>query len=93
MRGTDEIKVMVPNQKNHLEFAKFRKPKSLNDLWVANAPDLTLVRDTNNDDLADEYRYLGSFLSHRMRSILSPIPDLLNDLVIIRIITFNEFTY
>ena len=26
-----------------------------NDLWVANAPDLTLVRDTNNDDLADEY--------------------------------------
>ena len=26
-----------------------------NDLWVANAPDLTLVRDTNNDDIADEY--------------------------------------
>ena len=26
-----------------------------NDLWVANAPDLTLVRDTNNDDIGDEY--------------------------------------
>ena len=24
-------------------------------LWVANAPDLTRVRDTNGDDLADEY--------------------------------------
>lgn len=25
------------------------------DLWVANAPDLTLVRDTDGDDVADEY--------------------------------------
>lgn len=25
------------------------------DLWVANAPDLTVVRDTNGDDVADEY--------------------------------------
>lgn len=26
-----------------------------NDLWVANAPDLTVVRDTNGDDEADQY--------------------------------------
>jgi putative membrane-bound dehydrogenase-like protein len=26
-----------------------------NDLWVANAPDLTVVRDTDGDDVADEY--------------------------------------
>ena len=25
------------------------------DLWVANAPDLTIVRDLNGDDIADEY--------------------------------------
>lgn len=25
-------------------------------LWIANAPDLTVVRDTNGDDVADEYR-------------------------------------
>src|SRR4029079_4046870 len=25
------------------------------DLWVANAPDLTIVRDLNGDDVADEY--------------------------------------
>lgn len=25
------------------------------DLWIANAPDLTIVRDTDNDDVADEY--------------------------------------
>ncbi|MEZ6126239.1 MAG: DUF6807 family protein [Planctomycetaceae bacterium] len=26
-----------------------------NDLWIANAPDLTVVRDTDGDDIADEY--------------------------------------
>ncbi len=34
------------------------------DLWVANAPDVTVVRDTNGDDVADEYVRVFTGLGH-----------------------------
>ena len=35
-----------------------------NDLWVANAPDLTVVRDLDGDDQADEYRVIYTDLGN-----------------------------
>ena len=34
------------------------------DLWIANAPDMTIVRDLNNDDVADEYVRLWTDLGN-----------------------------
>ena len=35
-----------------------------NDLWIANAPELTIVRDTDGDDIADEYILLYTDLGN-----------------------------
>ena len=35
-----------------------------NELWVANAPELTVLRDTNGDDVADEYQVIYTGLNN-----------------------------
>lgn len=48
------------------------------DLWIANAPDLTVVRDTDGDDVADEYikiyTDLGN-LEHGLHGLNSLSPE------------------
>ena len=61
----DSVWILIDNDGDHkadsrIEFASgFNSIQGLawkgDDLWVANAPDLTVVKDTNNDDIADEY--------------------------------------
>lgn len=47
------------------------------ELWVANAPDLTVVRDTDNDDVADEYLRVYTGLGNLEHSLhgLNFAPD------------------
>ena len=40
-----------------------------NELWVANAPELTVLRDTDGDDIADEYQIIYTGLNNLRHSI------------------------
>ncbi len=40
-----------------------------NELWVANAPELTVLRDTNGDDVADEYQIIYTGLNNLRHSL------------------------
>ncbi len=40
-----------------------------NELWIANAPDLTVVRDTDGDDVADEYQIIYTGLNNLRHSL------------------------
>ena len=40
-----------------------------NELWVANAPELTVLRDTNGDDIADEYQVIYTGLNNLRHSV------------------------
>ena len=40
-----------------------------NELWVANAPELTVLRDTDGDDIADEYQIIYTGLNNLRHSV------------------------
>ena len=40
-----------------------------NELWVANAPELTVLRDTDGDDVADEYQIIYTGLNNLRHSV------------------------
>ena len=40
-----------------------------NELWVANAPELTVLRDTDGDDIADEYQVIYTGLNNLRHSV------------------------
>ncbi len=70
----DYIKILVDNDEDGIAeevktFAEgFNNVQALawkgDELWVANCPDVTVLRDTDGDDVADEYRLVFTGLGH-----------------------------
>ena len=56
---TDEVKTFAEGF-NNVQALAWKG----NELWVANCPDVTVLRDTDGDDVADEYRLVFTGLGH-----------------------------